>query len=92
MDEKPLRAFPPKNLPWDTRLALRQVYGRPVTLAVAPGTATTPGHLGQLALSPGGFHSRAYLRRSGVPAAESHPQLGTVAHHGKALEVEVYLP
>ena len=45
-----LRAFPPKDLPWDTRLALRQVYGRPVTLAVAPGTATTPGHLGQLAL------------------------------------------
>ena len=39
---------------------MRQVYGRPVCLAVAPSRATTPGPLGQLALQLGGFHIRAY--------------------------------
>ena len=67
MDEKPLRAFPPKDLPLGTRLGLRQADVRPVTLAVAPVTATTPGHLGQLALSPGGFHSRAYPGQAAFP-------------------------
>ena len=51
---------------------MRQAGVRPVTLAVAPSSATTPGHLGQLALQLGGFHVRAYLRKSGVSAAESH--------------------
>ena len=51
---------------------MRQVSVRPVTLAVAPGTATTPGYPGQLALQLGGFHVRAYLRKSGVSAAGSH--------------------
>ena len=46
MDEKPLRAFPPKDLPWGTRLDLRQAGVRPVTLAVAPVSATTPSHHG----------------------------------------------
>lgn len=39
---------------------MRQGHVRPVTLAVAPGIATTPGHLGQLALWLGGLPVRAY--------------------------------
>ena len=41
-----LRAFPPKYPPWGTRLSLRQAGVRPVSLAVAPSSATTPGPLG----------------------------------------------
>ena len=67
MDEKPLRAFPPKVLSWGTRLGLRQVSIRPVTLAVAPSRATTPSYLGQLALQLGGFHVRAYLGEAAFP-------------------------
>ena len=52
-------------------MELRQAGVRPVTLAVAPVTATTPGHLWQLALQPGGFHLRAYSGVCGVPAAGS---------------------
>ena len=41
-----LRAFPPKYPPWGTRLSLRQAGVRPVSLAVAPSSATTPGYHG----------------------------------------------
>src|SRR5699024_8785554 len=41
-----LRAFPPKCPPCGTRLSLRQAGVRPVSLAVAPSSATTPGPLG----------------------------------------------
>ena len=66
--QNPLRAFPPKDPPWGTRLELRQVDPRPVTLAVVPGTATTPGHPGQLALRLGGFPVRAYPGEAAVPS------------------------
>ena len=46
---------------------MRQDYVRPVTLDVAPVTATTPGHPGQLALWPGGFHLRAYPGAAAFP-------------------------
>ena len=68
---------------------MRQGYIRPVTLAVAPVCATTPGHPGQLALWPGGFHLRAYLGAAAFPPPGARPrQLETVAHQGKALAVE----
>ena len=72
---------------------MRPTQVRPVALAVAPVTATTPGHPGQLALWLGGFHVRATLekRRSRRREPGFRP-LGTAAHQGKALEVEVYLP
>ena len=53
---------------------MRQVWIRPVTLAVAPGTATTPGHSGQLALWLGGFHVRAY------PGQAAFPPPGVLPH------------
>ena len=71
LGKESLRAFPPKDLPWGTRLCMRQAYGRPVTLAVAPGSATTPGYLGQLPLWLGGLPVRAYCGVCGVPAAGS---------------------
>ena len=40
----------PLSTPLGYEADVRQVYGRPVTLAVAPVAATTPGNLGQLAL------------------------------------------
>ena len=40
----------PLSTPLGYEAGVRQVYGRPVTLAVAPVTATTPSNLGQLAL------------------------------------------
>ena len=54
---------------------MRQVSVRPVTLAVAPGTATTPGHPGQLALRPGGFHVRAYPGKAAFPPPEAFAAL-----------------
>ena len=44
--QNPPRAFPPRYLPWGTRLSMRQAGVRPVTLAVAPVSATTPSHHG----------------------------------------------
>ena len=54
---------------------MRQVYGRPVTLAVAPVPATIPGPPGQLALQLGGFHVRAYHGEAAFPPPEAwtHP-------------------
>ena len=69
---------------------MRQVYGRPVTLAVAPVTATTPSYPGQLALQLGGFHVRAYHGEAAFPPPGARlPIAGTAAHQGKALVVEV---
>ena len=65
MDEKPLRAFPPKDLPLGTRLDLRQAGVRPVTLAVTPSSATTPGPIARWFPRPG------LPWPSGVPAAGS---------------------
>ena len=48
-------------------MKLRQDWVWPVTLAVAPVTATTPGHPGQLALWLGGFHLRAYHGEAAFP-------------------------
>ena len=52
---------------------MRQGYSRPVCLAVAPGTATTPGHPGQLALWLGNFHVRAYLGTAAFPPPGARP-------------------
>ncbi len=46
---------------------MRQGYVRPVTLAVAPVCATTPGYPGRLALWPSGFYIRAYLGEAAFP-------------------------
>ena len=70
LGKESLRAFPPKNLPWGTRQGMRQAYGRPVTLTVAPSSATTPGYPGQLALWLGGIPVRAY---SGEAVPQSPP-------------------
>ena len=40
----------PLSTPLGYEAGVHQVYGRPVTLAVAPVTATTPSNFGQLAL------------------------------------------
>ena len=58
---------------------MRQAYVRPVTLAVAPVTATTSGHSGQLALWLGGFYVRAYLGQAAFPPP------GVLLHHPVAL-------
>ena len=42
---------------------------------MAPGTATTPGHTGQLALSPGDFHLRAYPGQAAFPPPGARPPL-----------------
>ena len=67
---------------------MRQGYGWPVTLAVAPDTATTPGLPGQLAYSwvismsgPTLEKRRSRRREPGCPS------LGTASHQGEALEV-----
>ena len=57
----------PLSTPLGYEADVRQVYGRPVTLAVAPVAATTPGYPGQLALSPGNFHVRAYPGQAAFP-------------------------
>ena len=49
---------------------MRQAGVRPVTLAVAPSRATTPGYPGQLALWLGGFHIRAYPGETASPPSE----------------------
>ena len=72
-NQRPLRAFPPKDPPWGTRLELRQAGVRPVTLAVAPVCATTPGHPGQLALWPGDFHLRACPGEAAFPPPGARP-------------------
>ena len=53
------RAFPPRYPPGVPGWNCVKSLFRPVTLAVAPATATIPGHPGQLALWLGVFHSRA---------------------------------
>ena len=50
---------------------MRQAGVRPVTLAVTPSRATTPGYPGQLALWLGGFHLRAYSGRAAFPPPEA---------------------
>ena len=78
-NQNPLRAFPPNDPPWGTRQKLCQAYVRPVTLAVAPITATTPSYPGQLALWLGGFHVRAYHGEAAFPPP------GVLLHHPVAL-------
>ena len=69
-----LRAFPPKDLPWGTRLPLRWFSGRPVTPAVAPVTATTPGY-------PGNWPYRQAVSTSGPTWASGVPAAGSLAAH-----------
>ena len=54
---------------------MRQGYVRPVPLAVTPSYATIPGYLGQLALSSGGFHVRAYPGEAAFPPPGARPPL-----------------
>ena len=68
MDEKPLRAFPPKNLPWGTGLELRQGACSARLSGRVPVGAATPGHPEQLALWRGGFPVRAYPGETTVPS------------------------
>ena len=75
-NQNPPRAFPPRYPPWGTRLGVRQVWVRPVCLAVAPICATTPGPLGQLALWRGGFHIRAYSREAAFPPLGARLSVG----------------
>ncbi len=68
---------------------MRQAGVRPVTLAVAPVSATTPSHHGNwpydwvVSTSGPTLEKRRSRRRE-----PSLRQLGTVAHQGKALAVE----
>ena len=72
-------------------MELRQVYVRPVPLAVAPVSASTPGHPGQLALWLGGSIVRALPWKSGVAAAKllEVPQGSLGLRQSEALAVEV---
>ena len=58
---------------------MRQADVRPVTLAVAPGTATTPGYPGSLARWLGGFHVRAYLGQAAFPPPSAFAALSCCA-------------
>ncbi len=65
---------------------MRQAYGRPVTLAVAPVSATTPGYHGSwpynwaVSISGPTLEKRRSRRRE-----PDHRALETAAHQGKAL-------
>ena len=69
---------------------MRQVYGRPVPLAVAPVTATTPGYHGNWPYGLAFFMSGPTLEKRRSRRREpDYRQLGTAAYQGKALVVEV---
>ena len=93
MDEKPLRAFPPKDLPgvrgWN---CVKLVFG-PSSLL---WRLVLPPHQATL----GSWPYRQVVSTAGPTLAKRRSRrrepgfrpLGTAAHQGKALEVEVYLP
>ena len=92
-NQNPLRAFPPKDLPgvrgW-TCVKSRFGPSPLLWLLLLPSHQATLGSWPYgWVISPSGptlEKRRSHRREPG------YPQLGTVAHHGKALKVEVYLP
>ena len=87
--QNPPRAFHPRYLPWGTRLSMRQAGVRPVTLAVAPVSATTPSHHGNWpydwVVSTSGPTLEEQRSRRRKPG---HRSMGTAANQGKALAIE----
>ena len=93
MDEKPLRAFPPKDLPGVRGWAcVKAIFGPSLLLwplLLPPHQATLGSWPYSRVVSMSGPTPEKRRSRRREPG---YPQLGTVAHQGKALEVEVYSP
>ena len=81
-----LRAFPPKDLPVGYEAAPAVVLRPARDPCCGPCYCHHTRLSWQLALSPGGFHLRAYLgKRRSRRREPGCPSLGTAAYQGKAL-------